>query len=87
MTPWKIAPSTHDRFTVGTSSGPASRAAFFAALADDRSLRSALTDTLRTSTYAAFAWETPAFSAATADLDAVFAIIDNPALARVEADP
>jgi hypothetical protein len=84
---WRIEPTSSDTFAVNTSSGAASRAAFFAALADDRSLRATLTATLRESPYSAFAWETPALSAVTAERDAVFAIIDNPPLARVEPDP
>jgi hypothetical protein len=84
---WRIEPSGHDTFIVGTSAGPVSRAAFFTALADDRSLRTALTETLRGSPYAAFAWETPPLSAVTADRDAGFAIIDSPHLARVAPDP
>jgi hypothetical protein len=84
---WRIEPSGHDTFAVRTSSGPASRASFFAALAGDPSLRTALTETLRESEYAAFAWETPALSAATADREAAFAIIESPSLADVDPDP
>jgi hypothetical protein len=84
---WKIEPSGTDTFAIGTSAGPVSRATAFAALVDDRSLRTALTEKLRASRYAAFAWEMPALSAATAELDATFAIIDSPTLARVQPDP
>lgn len=84
---WQIESSRSGTFVVRTSGGPVSRAAFFKALADDRSLRTVLTEALRASPYSALAWETPALSAATADLDATFAIIDSPALARVDPDP
>jgi hypothetical protein len=84
---WRIEPSGDDTFAVRASGGPVSRAAFFVALAKDRSLRVALTETLRASPYAALAWETPPLSSATAERDAAFAIVDSPALARVEADP
>jgi hypothetical protein len=83
---WRIEPLGPETFVIGTDAGPASRAVFFAALADE-SLRTVLTETLRRSPYAAFAWEAPALSAATADRDAVFAIIDSPSLARVDPDP
>jgi hypothetical protein len=84
---WRITPSGDDTFAIGTSTGPVSRAGFFTALADDRSLRTALIEMLRGSPYAAFVWETPALSADTADRDAAFAIIDSPSLARVDPDP
>jgi hypothetical protein len=72
---------------IHAGSAPASRAVFFEALVSDRSLGSALTEVLRESRYSAFAWETPALSPATADREATFAIIDSPALARVDPDP
>ena len=84
---WRIEPSGTDTFVIQTSSGAVSRAAFFEALANDRLLRTVLTEVLRESRHSAFAWETPALSAATADLDATFAIIDSPALGRVDPDP
>jgi hypothetical protein len=84
---WRIEPLGPETFGIATSDGPASRAAFFVALANDRSLRMVLTETLRASPHAAFAWETPALSAATAERDAAFAILDSPALARVAPDP
>jgi hypothetical protein len=80
---WRIEPSGPSTFSIGG----ATRAAFVTALADDRALRVALTETLRASPHAAFAWETPPISAATADRPAAFAIVDSPALARVSADP
>jgi hypothetical protein len=82
-----MRPSATDTFAVETAAGPVSRAAFFAALADDRALRTVLSDALRASAYAAFAWETPALSAATSTRDAAFAIVDSPALAGVAPDP
>ncbi|MGE0549337.1 MAG: hypothetical protein AB7R00_19860 [Kofleriaceae bacterium] len=84
---WRVEPSESGTFAITTSTGAVSRATFVAALADDRAVRLALTNTLRASPYAAFAWEMPALSAATSDRDAVFAIIDSPELARVHADP
>jgi hypothetical protein len=84
---WQIEPSGADTFVIRTSAGPVSRAAFFEALVDDASLRLALTTSLRKSSHAAFAWEMPALSTATAHLDAGFAIIDSPSLASVAPDP
>lgn len=84
---WQIESLADDTYRILTAGAPASRAAFFAALVDDVSLKTALTETLRASSYAAFAWETPPLSAATEESAAVFAIVDSPALARVEADP
>lgn len=84
---WEIETSGASTFAIHASSVPVSRAVFFAALANDRSLRTALTECLRGSPYSAFAWETPALSAMTADFDATFAIIDSPALAGVSPDP
>ena len=84
---WQIESSGPDTFAIRKGGVAASRATFVQALADDRSLRTAVTECLRGSRHAAFAWETPALSAATADLDATFAIIDSPALARTAADP
>lgn len=42
--------------------------------------------TLRDAPYAAYFWETPPLSPATAHLPAEYAIVDAPALARVEPD-
>jgi hypothetical protein len=84
---WEIESSGPDTFAIRKDARPTSRATFFEALADDRSLRTVLTECLRGARHTAFAWETPALSAGTADLDATFAVIDSPALARVAADP
>jgi hypothetical protein len=84
---WKIESSGLETFAIRTDVGVASRGAFFEALIDDQSLRTMLTACLRDSRHLAFAWETPALSAATADLDATFAIIDSPSLAHVAPDP
>ena len=84
---WQIEPSGAETFAVRTNVGPVSRGTFFEALADDASLRAALATTLRESRHAAFTWEMPALCAATADLEAIFAIIDSPSLARVAPDP
>jgi hypothetical protein len=84
---WQIEPSGSETFAIRTNAGPVSRATFFEMLADDSSLRSALTATLRESRHSAFAWEMPALCAATADQEAVFALIDSPSLARVAPDP
>ena len=84
---WRIEPSGPNTFTIARSERLISRAELFTALASERALRSSLTETLRSSPFPAFAWETPALSAATAELPAAIAIIDSPALAHVRSDP
>lgn len=84
---WKIESTGLETFAIRTGANTVSRAEFFDALVDDRSLRTVLTECLSDSRHLAFAWETPALSSATANLDATFAIVDSPSLARVAPDP
>lgn len=84
---WRIEPSGPDTYAVHADHGPASRRAFFEALATDSSLGRSLTAALRGSRHVAFAWEMPLFSDATAEMDAVFAVIDSPGLVGVAPDP
>jgi hypothetical protein len=84
---WKRKDGELEEYHLERAQTPLSRQATLTALRDEREVREGLLEVLRSAPFAAYKWETPAFSDATADAPFGFVLLDSPSLASRQPDP